>query len=45
MDDAECENNEQFTLMLTDPGFNAPNVMLDPAMATITIDDNEGILV
>ena len=45
VDDTVCENNETFTLMLTDPGFNPPNVILDPAMATITIKDNEGTLV
>ena len=44
MDDAVCENNETFTLMLTRTDIFPPNGMLDPSMATITIEDNEGTL-
>lgn len=44
MDDPYLETNEQFNCTLTLVGNNDPSVQVDPALATVTIIDNDSKL-
>ena len=44
LDDSYLETNEEFTCTLTLAGTNDPSVQVHPALATVTIVDNDGEL-
>lgn len=44
LDDSHLENNERFNITLTLAGNNDPSIRVDPALATVTIIDNDSEL-
>ena len=44
LDDSHLETNEQFNCTLTLAGTNDPSIQVDPALATVTIIDNDSEL-